>query len=399
MTISRSGRPRLVEAVVPAAKPVSDPPRPHIPMSEPDITPGDIELVVDVLKSKWLSLGPYLQKFEQAFAAYIGARYAVGVSSGTAGLHSLVRAAEIGPGDEVVTTPFSFVASANCILCERARPVFVDIDETSLNLDPGLLPDAITERTRAILPVHVFGQACPMDEIVALANRHNLPVIEDACEAVGTEYRGRKVGTFGLGGVFAFYPNKQMTTGEGGIITTDDPEIARKLRSLRNQGRDDMGAWLGHSRLGYNYRLGEMNAALGLSQLSRIDDLLSRRQKVADYYTERLRDVAGVQPIAPIQTTTRLSWFVFVVRLDPTISKLFLIQHLADMGIPSRSYFTPIHLHPFYRELLGHKEGSFPVTERVARSVLALPFHTNFSEENVDFVVSCLQQVIPKSLV
>ena len=398
MTISRNGRPRLVEVAVPATKFTSSSRRPDVSMSEPDITPDDIEVVVDVLKGKCLSLGPYLQKFEQAFATYIGTRYAVGLSSGTAGLHSVVCAAGIGAGDEVVTTPFSFVASANCILYERARPVFVDIDETSLNLDARLLPDAITERTRAILPVHVFGQACAMDEITTLASRHNLPVIEDACEAIGTEYRGRKVGTFGLAGVFAFYPNKQMTTGEGGIVTTDNPEIARKLRSLRNQGRDDMGSWLGHSRLGYNYRMGEMNAALGLSQLSRIDDILSRRQKVADYYTERLRDVAGVEPLSPVQTTTRLSRFVFVVRLDPAISKLFLIQHLADMGIPSRSYFTPIHLHPFYRELLGHKEGSFPVTERVARSTLALPFHTNLSEENIDFVVSRLRQAIPKSL-
>lgn len=377
----------------------SRPPRAHIPMSEPDISPEDIEAVVGVLNSKCLSLGPTLQAFEETFANYIGTRYAVGVSSGTAGLHCAIRAAEIGPGDEVITTPFSFVASANCVLYERAKPVFVDIDETSLNLDPNALPGAITQRTRAILPVHVFGQPCAMDEIMALATRHRLSVIEDACEAIGSEYRGRRVGTFGATAVFGFYPNKQMTTGEGGIITTDNPDLARKLHSLRNQGRDDMGSWLGHSRLGYNYRLGEINAALGLSQLSRIDDLLARRQKVADYYAERLKDVPEVQPLAAIETTTRLSWFVYVVRLDPDISKLFLIQHLADMGIPSRSYFTPIHLHPFYREMFGYKEGSFPVTERVARSIIALPFHTNFSEENVDTVVDCLQQAIPQSAI
>jgi perosamine synthetase len=363
-------------------------------MSEPEITSGDIELVVNVLKSKRLSLGPYLQKFEEAFAAYIGTQYAVGVSSGTTGLHSVIRGAEIGPNDEVVTTPFSFVASANCLLYEGARPVFVDIDEISMNLDPRLVPSAITERTRAILPVHVFGQPCAMDEIVALASRHNLHVIEDACEAVGAEYRGRKVGTFGLAAVFAFYPNKQMTTGEGGIVTTDDPALARKLCSLRNQGRDSMGAWLDHARLGYNYRLGEMNAALGLSQLSRIDDLLARRQKVADYYKEQLRGVCGVQLMTPVETTTRLSWFVLIVRLNPDISQDLVIQNLAHMGVPARSYFTPIHLHPFYRERLGHKEGSFPVTERVARSLLALPFHTNFSESSVDFVVNCLRQAV-----
>lgn len=366
----------------------------RVPMSEPDITPGDIEMVVDALKSNHLSLGPYLQKFEKAFAAYIGTRYAVGVSSGTGGLHCVIRAAGIGPNHEVVTTPFSFVASANCILYEGARPVFVDIEEDSMNLDPRLLPSAITERTRAILPVHVFGQPCAMDEIVAIANHRSLPLIEDACEAVGAEYRGRKVGTFGTAAVFAFYPNKQMTTGEGGIVTTDDPEIARKLVSLRNQGRDDTGDWLGHCQLGYNYRLAEMNAALGLSQLSRIDDLLVRRQKVADYYKERLRNVAGVRLMAQVKTTTRLSWFVLIVRLDPAISQKIVIERLADMGVPTRQYFNPIHLLSFYRELLGHKEGSFPVTERVARSTLALPFHTNFSERDVDFVVDCLRQAV-----
>jgi perosamine synthetase len=371
--------------------------RPHIPMSEPDITAEDIELVVSVLKSKCLSLGPYLKKFEDAFAAYIGTRYGVGVSSGTTGLHALVRATGIGPGDEVITTPFSFVASANCILYERARPVFVDIDETSLNLDPHLLADAVSDHTRAILPVHVFGQPCPMDEIMTLAHRRDLLVIEDACEAVGAEYQGRKVGTFGSAAVFAFYPNKQMTTGEGGMITTDDPDLARKLRSLRNQGRDDMGSWLGHSRLGYNYRLGEMNAALGLSQLARIEDLLARREKVVQYYNAQLRNVAGIRLCEPLRTTTRWSRFVFVVRLEPGISKLVLMQHLADMGVPTRSYFTPIHLHPFYRELLGHKEGSFPVAERAAQSMIALPFHTNLSEAGVDFIVSCLREALLRS--
>lgn len=369
----------------------------RVPMSAPDITPGDIALVEDALKSKCLSLGPYLRRFEDAFAEYIGTRHAVGVSSGTSGLHSVVVAAEIGPKDEVITTPFSFVASANCILYEGARPVFVDIDENSLNLDSRLLRDAITDSTRAILPVHVFGQPCAMDDVTAIAERHRLLVIEDACEAIGAEYRGRKVGTFGRAAVFGFYPNKQMTTGEGGIVTTDDSELARKLRSLRNQGRDEMGSWLGHPRLGYNYRLGEMNAALGLSQLQRIEHLLARRQSVADYYKERLRGVASVRPIAPIETTTRMSWFVFVIRLDPDISQAGVIKTLAEMGVPTRSYFTPIHLQPFYRERFGYKEGSFPVTERMARSLLALPFHTNFSEQEVDFVVTCLGQAIQRA--
>jgi perosamine synthetase len=236
-----------------------------------------------------------------------------------------------------------------------------------------------------------------MEEIVAGAKRHDLHVIEDACEAIGAEYRGRKVGTFGDASVFAFYPNKQMTTGEGGIVTTDNPEMAHKLRSLRNQGRDEMGSWLDHGQLGYNYRLGDMNAALGLSQLSRIDDLLTRRQKVANYYEERLRAVTGVQLMKSVETTTRLSWFVLIVRLDSAISQVLLIKQLADLGVPSRSYFTPIHLHPFYRERYGYKVGSFPVTERVASSLLALPFHTNLSEESVDFVVNCLREAIQRS--
>lgn len=369
----------------------------RVPMSEPEITNDDIACVVEVLKSKQLSLGPYLEKFEAAFAAYIGTQHAVGVSSGTTGLHAVVRAAEIVPGDEVITTPFSFVASANCVLYEGARPVFVDIDERSLNLDPRQLPAAVTERTCAILPVHVFGQPCAMDEIAGVARRHDLIIIEDACEAVGAEYRGRKVGTLGLAAVFAFYPNKQMTTGEGGVITTDDPKLASKLRSLRNQGRDEMGTWLAHSQLGYNYRLGEMNAALGLSQLSRIDDLLARRDKVAACYRERLRDVAAVAPLMPVDGTTRLSWFVFVVRLDPSISQSLTIRHLAAMGVPTRSYFSPIHLQPFYRDRFGHREGDFPVTERVARSMLALPFHTNLSEQSIDFVVGCLRQAIDRA--
>ena len=395
MTRTTGGRPEL--NVVSGEQFFSATPYSHISMSEPDISSDDIESVVQVLKSKCLSLGPCLRKFEDAFASYIGARYAIGMSSGTAGLHSIVRACEIGEGDEVITSPFSFVASANCALYERAKPVFVDIDETSFNIDADLLADAITERTRAILPIHVFGQPSPMDEICELANRYKLSVIEDACEAIGSEYRGRKVGTFGLAAVFAFYPNKQMTTGEGGIVTTDDPNLARKLISLRNQGRDEMGSWLGHPRLGYNYRLGEMNAALGLSQLSRIENLLARRQKVAEYYSERLKLISEVETIAPIETTTRLSWFVFPIKLNANVSKLVLMQHLADMGIPSRSYFTPIHLHPFYRELFDYKEGSFPVAERVANSVIALPFHTNFSEGCIDIVVDCLKQAVLRS--
>jgi perosamine synthetase len=270
-------------------------------------------------------------------------------------------------------------------------PAFVDIDEASLNLDPARVAEAVNERTRALLPVHVFGQPCAMDELMAIARQHELIVVEDACEAVGAEYRGRKVGTFGTASVFAFYPNKQMTTGEGAIITTDDDEWAALLCSLRNQGRDEMGTWLRHVRLGYNYRLDELSAALGLAQIERIEQLLSKREQVAAAYAERLRAVPGVQPLQPVPSTTRLSWFVYIVRLAPRIDRDTVIARLAERGVPARPYFTPIHLQPFYRQRFGYREGDFPITERVAASTLALPFHANLPENHVEYVVDMLQ--------
>jgi perosamine synthetase len=366
----------------------------RVPMSAPDIGPRERELITEVLQTPCLSIGPYIERFEAAFAAYVGTAHAIGVSSGTGGLHLCMVAAGIGPGDEVITTPFSFVASANCILYERGRPVFVDIDEASLNLDPEQVASAVTERTRALLPVHVFGQPCAMDELLAIARARDLVVVEDACEAVGAEYRGRKVGAFGRAAVFAFYPNKQMTTGEGGIVTTDDDQWANVLRSLRNQGRDEMGTWLHHIRLGYNYRLDELSAALGLAQIERIEELLAKRDAVAAAYAARLRTVAGVEPLQPVPTTTRLSWFVYVVRLAPEIDRDALIARLAEAGVPARPYFASIHLQPFYRERFGYQEGDFPVTERVAASSLALPFHANLSEDQIDYVVRELEAAV-----
>jgi perosamine synthetase len=274
----------------------------RVSMSAPDILPEDIRLVTEVLQSKTLCLGPFLSEFERAFADFVGTSHAVGVANGTAGLHLCILAANIADGDEVITTPFSFVASANCILYERARPVFVDIDEVSMNLDPELARRAVTERTRAVLPVHVFGQPCAMTELHELCRERDLLLIEDACEAVGAEYRGRKVGTFGKAAVFSFYPNKQMTTGEGAVITTNDPAWATLLRSLRNQGRDELSTWLVHERLGYNYRLDEMSAALGFSQLRRIETLLALRRRaihrVAAWNSRRRRIARGSFDIA-----------------------------------------------------------------------------------------------------
>ena len=359
-------------------------------MSSPDIGEAEIEAVTEVLRSGTLSLGPNLGRFESAFADYVGASHAVAVSSGTSGLHLCVRAAGIGAGDEVVTSPFSFVASANCILYEGAEVVFADIDEETLTLDPERAAEAVGERTRAVLPVHVFGQPCALDEIGALCDRFGLTLIEDACEAIGAEYRGRRVGTFGQTAVFAFYPNKQMTTGEGAVVDTDDAAIAALIASMRNQGRDEGGAWLTHERLGYNYRLNEMAAALGLVQLGRIEEILARREKVAGLYRDRLAGIPGASLIAAGPHTTRFSWFAAIARLDPAIDRDKVIERLAERGIPARAYFSPLHLQPLYRRLYGHKEGDFPITERVAQSTLALPFHNRLSEEDVETVCRAL---------
>ena len=366
----------------------------RIPMSAPDIQPEDIELVTRALLSKTLSLGPFLSRFERTFADYIGTKHAIGVANGTAGLHLCIRAANIADGDEVITTPFSFVASANCILYERAKPVFADIDETSMNLDPELARQAVTERTRAVLPVHVFGQPCAMTELNGLCRERDLLLIEDACEAVGAEYRGRKVGIFGKAAVFAFYPNKQMTMGEGGVITTDDSDWAALLRSLRNQGRNETSTWLCHDRLGYNYRLDELSAALGLSQLLRIETLLARRQAVAAHYSELLRDIPGISIMREIPSISRLSWFIYPIRLQLGIDRDRVIAYLEKRQIPSRVYFTPIHLQPFYRQRFGFHEGDFPVTERVAASTLALPFHGNLSNGDMEYVVESLRSAV-----
>jgi dTDP-4-amino-4,6-dideoxygalactose transaminase len=387
-------------------------------MSSPDITAAEIEAVNEVLRTPYLSIGPRINEFERRFAAYIGAKYAVGVSSGTAGLHLCVIAAGVGEGDLVITTPFSFIASANCILYERGIPIFVDVDPRTGNIDPSLVTEAVHDLTRgvkaagrwlppairnspsairnlkAILPVDAFGQPVDADPILETARKHDLPVIEDACEAIGAEYKGRKAGTLGDAAVFAFYPNKQMTTGEGGMLVTDRDDWAALFRSLRNQGRDTSDGWLNHSRLGYNYRLDEMSAALGLAQLNRIKELLAKRDRVARQYNERLKDVEGVQIPYIAPTTTRMSWFVYVIRLALELDRNRVMAELEERGIPSRPYFPSIHLQPFYREKFGYKEGDFPIAESVSRSTLALPFYGNLEEEKIDFICDNLREII-----
>lgn len=359
---------------------------PSIPLARPNITQAEIDAVVAVLRTPDLSLGPKLGEFESEFAQYCGTRHAVACSSGTTGLHLLVRALGIGAGDEVITTPFSFVASSNCIEMEGATPVYVDIDPRTWNIDATRLEEAVTKRAKAILPVDVFGQVADMDAIRGIAQRHGLKVIEDSCEALGGRYRGRPAGSLGDAGVFGFYPNKQLTTGEGGMIVTDDDGLAVMCRSLRNQGRDTHGGWLAHARMGYNYRLSDINCALGLAQLRRIDEILAARTQVAEWYRARLANEKRVvlQHVVP---EVEISWFVFVVRLADEYTaedRGRILVDLRERGIGCSNYFTPIHLQPFNVERYGYRAGDFPVCEGVAARTIALPFHHEITERHVE---------------
>lgn len=389
-------------------------------MSSPDLTTAEKTAVQEILNTRYLSIGPKLTAFENDLAALIGVDHGVGVNSGTSGLHCCVIAAGIGAGDSVITTPFSFIASANCILFERGLPIFVDVDKKSGNIDPSQvaeaaydlskrgnparkwLPPAIRSneqegRLKAILPVHAFGQPADMDPLLATAAEFHLSMIEDACEALGAEYKGRQAGSMSDAAVFAFYPNKQITTGEGGMIVTSNEEWANLFRSLRNQGRDVFDAWLNHTRLGYNYRLDEMSAALGLAQLQRLDKILSKRAKVAGWYNERLAGIELIERPSIVPTTTRMSWFVYVIRIKPPAERDTIMAQLAEMDIPSRPYFTPIHLQPFYRNTFGYQRGDFPVTEYLGDVSLALPFSSVMSEDQVDQVCDVLKRVIELS--
>ncbi|MBI1730866.1 DegT/DnrJ/EryC1/StrS family aminotransferase [Candidatus Acetothermia bacterium] len=367
-----------------------------IPLARPDIGPKEIEYVTAVLKSPYLSLGPRLPEFEEKIARYAGVRYAVAVNSGTSALHLMVKALGIGQGDEVITTPFSFVASANCMLFEGAKPVFVDIEPSTYNIDVSKIEAAITPKTKAILAVDVFGQPANWDAITKIAKKHRLLLIEDSAEAIGSEYKNRKAGCFGDVGVFAFYPNKQMTTGEGGVILTDREEIAKLCRSYRNQGRGEAGTWLQHERIGYNFRLSDINCALGLAQLERIEELQEKRDRVAQLYFKRLKAIKDLYPpcIAP---DVKVRWFVYVIRLADRFTKTDreeIQEGLRDRGIENRNYFSPIHLQPFYQAQFGWKRGDFPVTEHVSDRTIALPFFNQLSEKEIDYVGSQLEQLL-----
>jgi len=383
----------------------------RIPLSKPEIGAREIELVTAVLRSGRLSLGPRLEEFEEKFAAYAGTRYAVAVNSGTSALHLCVKALGIGAGDEALTTSFSFVASTNCLLYEGARPSFADIDAATLNLDPDRIREAIgrdyvfrggrlTNRAsgrvlKAILPVHVFGLPCDMGPIMELAQALHLRVIEDSCEALGATYRGKRVGTFGDAGVFAFYPNKQMTTGEGGMIVTNDARLAEVCRSLRNQGRDESAAWLQHVQLGYNYRLSELHCALGLAQLERIEELLAARRRVASRYA---RGLAGMPHIAlPCERPgCARSWFVYVIRTLGAAAKELratLMQGLRERGIASQAYFPAIHRQPYFRDIPSIPARALPHTESASETCLALPFFASMREEQVAEVCAAVCEI------
>jgi len=385
-----------------------------IPMSSPDLTEREIQAVLDVLRTPRLSMGPQQEAFEAAVARRVGARHAIAVASGTAGLHLAVRAAGIADGDLAITTPFSFVASANVLLYERAVPIFVDVDQATGNLDPAQTEEAVHDllkggdrarrrqprrgggvgALKALLPVDAFGQPADYEALTQEAQKHSLAVIEDSCEAFGATRHGKPAGMFGDVGVFAFYPNKQITTGEGGVIVTDRDEWAEAMRSLRNQGRAPGDTWLQHTHLGYNYRMDEMSAGLGAAQMERLDELLDRRQRVAGWYEERLSEQAGVSTLSISPATTRMSWFVYVVRFAAGIDRQAVARRLEALGIPSRPYFTPIHLQPYFVERFGYQPGDFPVAEDLGRRSLALPFSSVMPEAQVETVCRGLREAM-----
>jgi perosamine synthetase len=362
----------------------------EIPLSAPWLGEREEELVLETLRSGRLSLGPMVDRFEELLAEQLGAVRVAAVSSGTAGLHLAVRLAGLGPGDEVITTPFSFVASANAILYEGATPVFVDVDPRTLDLDPDAAAAAVTGRTKGILVVDIFGYPAELDPLLGLASSNGLAIIEDACEALGARYRGRPIGAHDHPAVFAFYPNKQVTTGEGGAVAVSSEDEWMLLKSLSNQGRTDTGEWLTHGHFGFNYRLDELSAALGVAQLERLDETLERRSAVAARYAELLGGLDGVELPAADDDDHVRSWFVYVVRLADGVDRDAVMAHLAEAGVASKPYLPCIHLQPYWRERFSTREGMFPVAEGASRRSLALPFHTQLAAVDQERVAEAL---------
>jgi perosamine synthetase len=366
----------------------------EVPLARPVLGEAEEQAVLEVLRSRQLSLGPRVPAFERAFAARLDVVHACAVSSGTAGLHLALRAAGVSDGDEVVTSPFSFVASANAVVFERARPVFADIDSRTLNLDPAAAAAAITERTTAVLPVHIFGYPADLPAF----ERLGLPIVEDACEALGAVHAdGAQVGGRGHPAVFGFYANKQLTTGEGGMVTTGDPAVKERIDSERNQGRAPDMSWLDHDRLGFNYRLSDIACAIGLAQLERLDGMLAGRARAAAAYREALAGIEGLELPCEDSGGDRRGWFVFVVQLPRGVDRDDTIRALRTHGVQSKPYLPAIHLMTYYREVFGHREGEFPVCEDVAARSVALPFFPELSEGQVDRVATALRQVLGRA--
>jgi len=368
----------------------------EIPLSRPWVDEREEELVLEVLRSGRLSLGPWIERFEELLAERVGAPHAAAVSSGTAGLHMLCHVAGIGAGDEVITSPLSFVASANCFILEGATPVFADIDPKTLNMDPAAVEAAITERTRGIVAVDMFGRPCELDELRAIADRHGLVLIEDAAEALGAEYDGRPIGAQGPSAVFGFYPNKQMTTGEGGVVVTHSEDVWRQIVSLRNQGRSygEGGGWFHHVRVGFNYRWTDVQAAIGIAQLEKLDRILELRAAAARRYGELLEDLGGIEGLPPDDAKHRRSWFVYVVRLDSDLDRGDVMTALRREGVATAEYVPCIHLQPYMRERYGFGEGLCPVAEGVASRTLALPFFTQIEAEDQARVMEVLRVAV-----
>jgi perosamine synthetase len=365
-----------------------------IPLSRPYLDRREEELVLEVLRSGHLSLGPAIERFEEMFAQRVGAPHAAALSSGTAGLHLLCHIAGVREGDEVITSPISFVATANCFIFEGATPVFADVDARTLNLDSAAAEAAITERTRAIVAVDMFGYPCELDELRALAARHGLTLIADSCEALGAEYKGAQVGSHGPSAVFGFYPNKQITTGEGGVVTTHSEHEWELLRSLRNQGRSYDSRWFHHVRLGFNYRFTDLQAAVGIAQLEKLDRILELRSAAAGRYTALLAEVDGVEPPLRDDEDHRRSWFVYVVKLDRGIDRDAVLTRLAAEGVEAGIYVPCVHLQPYMRQRYGFAEGLCPVAEDAASRTLALPFFTELEAEDQERVVDALRAAV-----
>jgi len=372
-----------------------------VPLSSPDIVEKDIEAVVGGMKTRFLSIGPKVVEFEKKMSEYAGVKFAVAVNSGTSALHLIIRGMDIKEGDKVLTTPFSFISSSNCILFEKAEPLFVDIDDKTLNMDVEKTREKLKnlsseelKKIKAMLVVDSFGQPADWDGFSELGEQYNLRLIEDSAESLGAEYKGKKAGSLGEAGVFAFYPNKQITTGEGGILVTGNEELAGLARSMRNQGRGESGEWLDHERLGYNFRMDELSAALGCAQMERIEEILDKRERVAKMYYEKLEDVDEIQVPYIASYINKMSWFVYVIRLQRGINRNKVIRFLRDNGVECKPYFTPIHLQPFYKKMFGFKVGDFPITEDVSGRTIALPFFNNLQEEEIEYVVEKLKKSI-----